>query len=244
MGMPTTTHPTPREPPGVTEPKKFRASDNSARSNTQSRPKSSNRFGRKTSAGGLAVLGLVALYAFARPAITQRTGWDLPDLKVNSAGQVVSAKPDTVTKPAESQSSQPKPSADPSLRYGLLRDTGNERYVSPAGLMYTPGSAEGHRIEHVRRHVEDDPGRPGNHGVFDGGIEGALQTIDRAYGKAKTNQRTTKQEDDGRTIYTVDMGMRVGYVGGRDGGRKRNPVARRVMLVLEGNRVITAYPKE
>lgn len=128
------------------------------------------------------------------------------------------------------------------LLYGILREVSRDRYISPAGLQYTPGSAEGHRLEHLRRHTKDDPGRPGKHGVFDGNMEGALKTIDAAYGRAKQGQRTTKQVDDGRTIYTVDMGRRVGFVGGREGGRKRNPMARRVRLVLEGTRVITAYP--
>jgi hypothetical protein len=73
-------------------------------------------------------------------------------------------------------------------------------------------------------------------------MEGALKTIDRAYQRAKKNQKTTKKVDDGRTIYTVDMGGRIGYVGGRNGKRKRNPMARRVRIVLDGNRVITAYP--
>ena len=131
---------------------------------------------------------------------------------------------------------------DPSLRYGLLREISADRYVSPAGLMYTPGSAEGHRLKHLQRHTEDQPNRPGSHGVFDGGMEKALKTIDSAYERAKKNQRTTKREDQGRTILTVDMGGRVGYVGGREGNRKRKPMARRVRLILEGNRVITAYP--
>lgn len=133
-------------------------------------------------------------------------------------------------------------SDDSDLLYGLLRETSPKRYLSPEGLQYTPGSAEGHRLEHLRRHTKDDPGRPGKHGVFDGEMEGALKTIDRAYQRAKTGQRTTKKEDGNRTIYTVDMGGRVGFVGGRDGGRKRNPMARRVRIVLEGVRVITAYP--
>ncbi len=283
--------------------------------------------GRKSWVRGLAVLGLVGIYAAARPAINERTGLNLPALKVDSRGQVVSANADQPIASAPSNSAQkpePKPAtsssaaktvagptkspeekdsskknssgttspdkfspakttpdakkpgplasrvrtepnpntnppptkttssktsepdsdkADPSLRYGLLRDTGGERYVSPAGLLYTPGSAEGHRIEHVRRHTEDDPGRPGSHGVFDGGIEGALKTIDNAYVRAKEGTRTTKQEEDGRVIFTVDMGKRIGFVGGRDGGRRNKPMARRVTLVLEGNRVITAYPK-
>ncbi|QDT06976.1 hypothetical protein K227x_54000 [Rubripirellula lacrimiformis] len=128
------------------------------------------------------------------------------------------------------------------LLHGLLKEVSPNRYLSPAGLLYTPGSAEGHRLEHLRRHTKDDPGRPGSHGVFDGDMEGALVTIDRAYERAKKNQRTTKKVDDGRTIYTVDMGGRIGFVGGRDGKRKRNPMARRVRIVLDGDRVITAYP--
>jgi hypothetical protein len=128
------------------------------------------------------------------------------------------------------------------LRYGLLREVSGDQYISPAGLLYAPGSAEGHRLEHLRRHTKDDPGRPGSHGVFDGDMAGALKTIDQAYERAKKGQRTTKKVDADRTIYTVDMGKRIGYVGGRDGGRRRNPMARRVCIVLEGNRLITAYP--
>lgn len=157
-----------------------------------------------------------------------------------------SSDPSATSQPSVEKKRMEQPSAklaDEELAYGILRDLGNERYVSPSGLTYTPGSAEGHRLEHLRRHTQNDPGRPGSHGVFDGGLEGALKTIDDAYEKAKAGTRTTKRVEDGRTIYTVDMGKRVGYVGGRDGGQKRNPMARRVTLVLEGTRVITAYPQ-
>ena len=133
-------------------------------------------------------------------------------------------------------------SAGPELLHGLLKETAPQRYVSPAGLLYAPGSREGHRLEHLRRHTVDDPSRPGSHGVFDGDMPGALQTIDRAFQRAKTGQRTTTQQDDGRTIHTVDMEKRVGFVGGRDGARRNHPLARRVRIVLEGNRFITAYP--
>ena len=134
------------------------------------------------------------------------------------------------------------PTADASLIYGILSDQGNDRFMSPAGLMYGPGSQEGHRLKHLERHTVDDPGRPGSHGVFDGGMPGALAMIDKAYRKAKTGVQTSKQEEDGRIVFTVDMGSRVGYVGGIDGRRRKNPMARRVRLVLERNRVITAYP--
>lgn len=148
---------------------------------------------------------------------------------------------------AKSSSSRGPPEADgddelDGLRYGILREIRPERFMSPQGLQYVPGSAEGHRLEHLRRHTADQPSRPGKHGVFDGGMEGALKTIDRAYELAKKKQRTTTQVDGKRTIHTVDLGKRVGFVGGREGNRRRKPMARRVKLVLEGNRVITAFP--
>ena len=126
--------------------------------------------------------------------------------------------------------------------HGLLQEISNDQYLSPAGLIYGPGSAEGHRLDHLARHVKDQPRRPGKHGVFDGGMQGALKTIDDAYQRAQKNQRTTKTVDRNRTIYTVDLGKRIGFMGGQEGDRRRNPMARRVRLVLEGKRVITAYP--
>ncbi|MEM9644218.1 MAG: hypothetical protein AAF989_04420 [Planctomycetota bacterium] len=156
-----------------------------------------------------------------------------------SGGNAASAASNAST-PTNASSAK---TANAGLRYGLLRDLGGERYLSPAGLMYTRGSAEGHRLKHLERHTADQPRRPGSHGVFDGGMKGALETIDKAYERAKKKQRTTVKQDRDRTIYTVDMGSRVGYVGGQTGGRKRKPMARRVQLVLEGTRVITAYPK-
>ncbi|MEZ6090607.1 MAG: hypothetical protein R3C05_21820 [Pirellulaceae bacterium] len=148
----------------------------------------------------------------------------------------------TSTRPAERKSSDTK-SPDADLYLGILRAIGRDSYMSPAGLRYTPGSEEGHRLKHLQRHTEDQPGRPGKHGVFDGGIEKALTVIDQAYEKGKKGGHgTTKSEDRGRTIYTVDLGKRIGYIGGREGNRLRKPMARRVRLVLEGDRVITAYP--
>ena len=146
------------------------------------------------------------------------------------------------TKPTIKPTIKPVPANDPNLRYGLLKDLGDERYVSPAGLMFTRGGAEGHRLDHLERHTVDDPQRPGKHGVFDGGMEGALATIDRAYERALTGAKTTKEVEEGRTIYTVDMGSRVGYIGGRDGNRQNKPMAQRVKMVLDKDRVITAYP--
>ena len=153
------------------------------------------------------------------------------------AGRVRGPPEDSNSETAEA------PTSDPNLEFGILRSIGRDRFMSPAGLQYTPGSQEGHRLKHLERHTEDQPGRPGKHGVFDGGLEKTLQVLDQAYEKAKQGGHgVIKTEDDGRTIYTVDMGRRVGFVGGREGNRMRKPMARRVRIVLDGTRVITAYP--
>jgi len=141
-----------------------------------------------------------------------------------------------------SDDNRQSPDQTGTLVHGLLQEISKDQYLSPAGLIYGPGSAEGHRLDHLRRHVQNQPKRPGKHGVFDGGMQGALKTIDDAFRRAQKEQRTTKTIDRNRTIYTVDLGKRIGFVGGQDGGRRRNPMARRVRLVLEGKRVITAYP--
>jgi hypothetical protein len=178
--------------------------------------------------------------AASKPAaVKPATRGPLADRMASAKSDV---KADEKAEPKAAATADTKPDDDPSLKYGVLREIGNERYISPAGLLYTPGSAEGHRLEHLRRHTEDQPSRPGKHGVFDGGMEGALKTIEQAYENAKAGKRTSERTDQGRTIYTVDMGKRVGYIGGREGNQRRKPMARRVQIVLEGNRVITAYP--
>ena len=236
-------------------------------------PRSKNPLGKKSKAGGIAVLVLAGIYSLAAPQLNKKFGWDLPAIASDAQGNVRLAEKDS-SKPvnrgpltdrmSDSKSSntsglesssrtegetQPadsslKKSGDDSadLLYGILREVSADRFISPEGLLYTPGSAEGHRLKHLERHIKDNPSRAGSHGVFDGEMAGALKTIDRAYQRAKKNQKTSKEVDDGRTIYTVDMGGRIGYVGGRNGKRRRNPMARRVKIVLSGNRVITAYP--
>ena len=226
--------------------------------------------GKQTTFGGLVLAFVIALYTFAQPILNERLGWNLPALPKSGSAVVAETKTDseTVSQPKTTEhitntdlpKSKPGPLADrsvasptkptfkpvpvndPNLRYGLLKDLGDERYVTPAGLMFTRGGAEGHRLDHLERHTVDDPQRPGKHGVFDGGMEGALATIDRAYERALTGEKTTKEVEAGRAIYTVDMGSRVGYIGGRDGNRQNKPMARRVKMVLDKDRVITAYP--
>jgi len=221
------------------------------------------RGGRK-SIGGLALALLVAVYAVAQPQLNARFGWQLPGFSPATQTEPSSERPPSerppavapptargpsgTTAPGTAPSSPAADVASPATAnaaaplYGLLTEEGNERYRSPAGLLYTRGSQEGHRLKHLERHVADDPDRPGPHGVFDGGMPGALATVDAAYRQALAGSKTTRKDEDRRTVYTIDLGKRVGFVGGSEGQRRRNPIAKRVRLVLEQDRVITAYP--
>jgi hypothetical protein len=141
--------------------------------------------------------------------------------------------------PAESGALQGKLN----LKYGFLQDLGRENYLSPAGLRYTPGSEEGHRLKHLERHLSDLPDRPGKHGVFDGDMEQALRWIDDAYSRGLRGAKgVTKRAEEGRVIYEVPFTNIIGYVGGRDGRRTNNPPAKRLRLVVDGDRFITGFP--
>lgn len=129
------------------------------------------------------------------------------------------------------------------LKYGLLKSLGNEVYLSPAGLRYTRGSEEGHRLKHVEKHLSDQPNRPGSHGVFDGDMQQVLRWIDQAYELADRGAKgTTKRQDRGRVVMEAPFGRPIGFVGGQTGKRKGNPDAKRLRLVIDGDRVITAFP--
>lgn len=124
-----------------------------------------------------------------------------------------------------------------------LRRLPGDVYESPAGLLYAPGSREGHRLKHVLLHTSDQPSRPNSHGVFLGGRDGALATIDQAFQIAQQKGPRVRLQTEGRrTVYTVDLHKKIGYVGGLEGNRKGNPPASHVRLVLEGKYVITAFP--
>lgn len=129
------------------------------------------------------------------------------------------------------------------LRYGILREVQPDRFLSPAGLMYGPGSQEGHRLKHLERHTRDAPSRPGKHGVFEGDMPVVLQLIDEAYAMARVGDPNVSKDEQGdRAVYTIDMERTIGFVGGREGNARGKPPAEQLRLVLEGNQVITAFP--
>lgn len=128
-----------------------------------------------------------------------------------------------------------------------LVDKARQKFRSTAGLMYVQGSADGHRLKHVLKHAKDIPDK-NIHGVFDGDgdRDKILAWIDVAYESGKKGGRGTKVERQGdRTVYTVRMSQRIGYVGGRSGKRSNYPECRYLRLVVEnGNEVVTAYPSK
>jgi hypothetical protein len=197
------------------------------------------------------LLGVLALvYFFAEPKLEAMLGQRLPGFNDNqtpltaenssertSAGKAYSNPRET--RPSQSNKDQAK--SEP--RLGQLTEVGGRVFESTAGLRYTPGSQEGHRLDHLLRHTTDQPNRPGSHGVFDGGREGMLAVLDEAYLLALKHGRGVQvQHQDGRTVYTVDLQRRVGFIGGQTGQRHNNPGVNRVRLVLDGSKVITAYP--
>ncbi|HBE71328.1 MAG TPA: hypothetical protein DDW52_24545 [Planctomycetaceae bacterium] len=150
---------------------------------------------------------------------------------------------DPASEPGESRAPPNLKSAGERLRYGLLRSLGAERYQSPAGLQYVPMSGpEKHRLEHIGKHLKDVPSRPA-HGVFDGDMPQVLRWLDEAYVLIKDGDKRAYQKESGRRdVYDVRFDKTVGYLGGQAGKRKNNPDAYKIRIVLEGNRVITAFP--
>ncbi len=125
-----------------------------------------------------------------------------------------------------------------------LKQTGKLSWLSPAGLLYKGKDAKGlTRVEHVLRHAADQPNRAGSHGVFDGGNDIALAVVDEAWKLAKEKKIKPKKEGD-RLAYTIPMGRRVGYLGGKSGKSRNHPPLKKVFIVIRGkSEVITAFPR-
>ena len=126
-----------------------------------------------------------------------------------------------------------------------LRENGKDRWISPAGLRYEGRDPEGlTRLEHIARHMEDQPTRDGPHGVFEGEADVVFALIDEAWKLAQT-RRVRPVVEGGRSSYTVSMGRRVGYLGGRSGATQDHRPLSRVFIVYETGtkKIITAFPK-
>lgn len=199
---------------------------------------------------------LLALVLF-RPAIEQRLGLRLPlpggasptastpdheeakNAPVGDRQASRSSSADGAGKADRGSGGDPKSSGLTDFFEEVRADV----FESPAGLRYRRGSVQGHRLKHVMAHASDQPKRAGPHGVFDADEPAEVfALIDEAYEQAESGVDTRTKREQDRTIHTIDLGRRIGFVGGQVGNARGRPAARRMRLVLEGVNVITAYP--
>jgi hypothetical protein len=138
-----------------------------------------------------------------------------------------------------------KPAPPAGLPKVELKKIGSETWLSPAGLRYQGRDPDGRtRVDHVLRHARDIPDRDGSHGVFDGGSEAVFGVIDEAWRNVEKKKVRPRIEGD-RSLYTVPMGRRVGYLGGRAGASRGHPPLTNIFLVIETGtkNVVTAFPR-
>jgi hypothetical protein len=198
----------------------------------------------RLSFGWLVVLLVLATgYLLAEPSLETRLGVDLPGVHTPP---LPAAQPDKPSRPGDPPSSQPAVSSEqrPNVELpDVFEAIGRDTYRTPAGLVYGRGSVDRTRLAHLLSHTEDDPNRPGQHGVFDETDPAALVLlVDEAYRQGLSGKNAERQREGNREVFTVDLGRRIGFIGGEVGNRRRRPCATHVRLVVEGDRFITAFP--
>ncbi|MGI9518432.1 MAG: hypothetical protein ACR2NP_15360 [Pirellulaceae bacterium] len=196
----------------------------------------------------VALLVLAAGYVLAQPTLERWLGVELPSLV--DRGEEKDKDDSGPADNGAARAGQPtnpntadRNSGGKSAGGFALEEVGRDRYRSPAGLVYTMGPRREHRIDHVMRHTRDDSGRP-VHGVFDATSQDEVfKLLDEAWQLVQSNARGVRRQQEGdRTELTIDMPQRVGYVGGQQGARQGKPTTKRLKLIVEDDRVITAYP--
>ncbi len=210
---------------------------------------------------GLAVLAVG--YFLMQPMLVRKLGVDLPGWRDLVSGTQSSGTQSTETSP-QATNGRPKtngPTTDRPTTEGqgpnarsvdepasrsietILSSRSRQTYTSPAGLRYTQGSQQGHRLKHLMAHAEDAPNRPGQHGVFDDPEPAKIVAlVDEAYLQAQAGRDTRTQREGERIVYEINLRRRIGYVGGTSGKRKGHPAANYLRLVIDNDRVITAFP--
>jgi hypothetical protein len=186
----------------------------------------------------IAILVAAIAYVVLQPKLNQWFGWNLPSAAAMLGQEAPAAKskqppitkPDTAANGTDATSSKTSSGSKTSSN-------------DSAGLIYTPGSEEGHRLKHIERHVSDQPNRPGSHGVFDGDMESFLTAIDDGYKRARGHAKGTKQrEEEGMTVFEAPFDKPIGYLGGSEGARKGKPKLKRLRIVVREKNLITAFP--
>lgn len=195
--------------------------------------------------GVAGVLGLIVaavLYVVVlQPLVAKKLGVALPSL-VDVADSPATTLPPTPPAAAK-KTPTPATRVDGDDLAGLLTEVGRDTYRSPAGLRYTRGSQHGTRLAHLMSHTYDDPDRVGQHGVYDATDPATVVLlVDEAYRQALAGKKVRTEREGDQTVYTIDMGRRIGYVGGQSGNRRGKPPAGHLRLVVQGDRLITAFP--
>ncbi len=203
------------------------------------------------------LLIVAAAYPLARRMVLERWEADLPRLSEwighseaipGRVGDDMQGPPEADADGVSSTASEAGHVADDGggahhAQPSILERIGEDTYALPSGLKFTRGSAEGHRLKHLERHLQDHPSRPGPHGVFLGDLEHALQCIDEAYRLAmEGDDRAQVRQQQDRTVIEVAFPQPIGYVGGSEGERRGHPPARRLRLIVQGDRFITGFP--
>ncbi len=185
------------------------------------------------------IVGLVvvaAAYLLLQPMLERSLGVDLPGFSDFTG---VATTESTVEPLPPSSAETP---VDDDLER-ILQASRPGTYVSPAGLRYTRGSQHGHRLKHLMAHAQDQPERPGQHGVFQSSNAAeVVALVDEAYRLALAGKNTHIEEEGNRSIYTINLGRKIGYIGGESGNRRGKPAARHLKMVLEGKNFVTAFP--
>lgn len=201
--------------------------------------------GRLSGKGLVVLFVLAAGYLLAEPMLEARLGVDLPG--AHTPDEVVAGRPPA--KPQSGSSVETKPverseagALDLQLE-DVLEEIGRDKYKTAAGLVFGRGSVDRTRLAHLMTHTVDEPNRPGQHGVFDESDPARLvQLVDEVYRLAIAGKYATKETEDRRDVYTIDLGHRIGYIGGESGHRRHHPPAHHIRLVVDGEYFITAYP--
>lgn len=208
---------------------------------------------------GIAIVVLIFGYQYGKPQLERWLDRDLPSLtgeddrgpshnersasNSSSNGDAADSRYDAKLPDANSDSATGTSKRSGGGQSGeFLRSVGRDRLMSPEGLLYTMGPRGEHRVDHVMRHGRDMPDRP-VHSVFEGGRNDILAVIDEAYALVKADSSQVRSSDSrGNEAHTIQMRRKIGYEGGQKGKRKGYPVLKSVKLILDGDRVITAYP--
>ena len=136
---------------------------------------------------------------------------------------------------------------------GLAKPKGPKQEQPPAARMGTRISPttwrtrngllidEGTTLQRLLSHAKDDMSQP-DHGVFAAGSR-LIGALDAAFATMKsTHDWEIESQQGSRRTVTVEVGPNLGWIGGRTGAALGRPVTSHVQMVMDGDKVLDAYP--